>query len=49
MKSYTLGLDTGSKSIGWALLQDGKKQSIVEIGVRVFPEGVERDTKSLSG
>lgn len=47
MKSYTLGLDIGSKSIGWALLQDGKKQSIVDIGVRVFPEGVERDTKGL--
>lgn len=47
MNSYTLGLDIGSKSIGWALLQDGKKQSIVDIGVRVFPEGVERDTKGL--
>ena len=47
MNSYTLGLDIGSNSIGWALLQDGKKQSIVDIGVRVFPEGVERDTKGL--
>jgi len=47
MNSYTLGLDIGSNSIGWALLQDGKKQSIVDIGVRAFPEGVERDTKGL--
>jgi len=47
MKPYTLGLDIGSKSIGWALLQDVKKQPIVDIGVRVFPEGVERDTKGL--
>jgi len=47
VKSYTLGLDIGSNSIGWALLQDGKKPSIVGIGVRVFPEGVDRDTKGL--
>ena len=47
MGSYTLGLDIGSKSIGWALLGDGKKPSVVDIGVRVFPEGVDRDTKGL--
>jgi len=45
MGSYTLGLDIGSKSIGWALLEKGKKPLIVDIGVRVFPEGVDRDTK----
>jgi len=45
MKSYTLGLDIGSKSIGWTLLRDKPKPSIVDIGVRVFPEGVDRDTK----
>ena len=43
--SYTLGLDIGSKSIGWALLCDKPKRSIFDIGVRVFPEGVDRDTK----
>ncbi|HUU40331.1 MAG TPA: type II CRISPR RNA-guided endonuclease Cas9, partial [Desulfatiglandales bacterium] len=43
--SYTLGLDIGSKSIGWAILRDTPKRSIVDIGVRVFPEGVDRDTK----
>jgi CRISPR-associated endonuclease Csn1 len=42
MKSYILGLDIGSKSIGWALV-DKKKTSLVNVGVRVFPEGVERD------
>ena len=47
MKPYILGLDIGSKSIGWALTETGKKPSITDIGVRVFPEGVDRDTKSL--
>lgn len=39
--SLTLGLDIGSKSIGWALLDEDKRQ-IVATGVRVFPEGVNR-------
>lgn len=37
----TLGLDIGSKSIGWALLDESKKE-IIATGVRVFPEGVNR-------
>ena len=45
MNSYTLGLDIGSNSIGWALLNIGNKPSVIDIGVRVFPEGVDRDTK----
>jgi CRISPR-associated endonuclease Csn1 len=45
MKSYTLGLDIGSNSVGWALLEDGEQGAILDIGVRVFPEGVDRDTK----
>jgi len=44
MNSYTLGLDIGSKSIGWTLINN-KPCSILDIGVRVFPEGVDRDTK----
>ena len=44
MNSYTLGLDIGSKSIGWAIAEENR---IVDIGVRVFPEGVDRDTKGL--
>ncbi len=47
MGSYTLGLDIGSNSIGWALLETHGTSSIVDIGVRVFPEGVDRDTKGL--
>jgi CRISPR-associated endonuclease Csn1 len=47
MSSYTLGLDIGSNSIGWALLETAGKPSIVDMGVRVFPEGVDRDTKGL--
>ena len=47
MNSYTLGLDIGSNSIGWALLKTDKKPAIIDIGVRVFPEGVDRDTKGL--
>jgi len=47
MGSYTLGLDIGSNSIGWALLKTGKQPGIVGMGVRVFPEGVDRDTKGL--
>ena len=47
MDSYTLGLDIGSNSIGWALLDIGERPTIVGMGVRVFPEGVDRDTKGL--
>jgi CRISPR-associated endonuclease Csn1 len=47
MASYTLGLDIGSNSVGWALLDLGEKPGIVDMGVRVFPEGVDRDTKGL--
>ena len=42
MSNLTLGLDLGTNSIGWALLDEpGKK--IIATGVRVFPEGVDRD------
>ena len=43
MADLTLGLDLGPTSIGWALI-DQADSKIVAIGVRVFPEGVERDT-----
>jgi len=36
--STTLGLDLGTNSIGWALVEDGKK--IIKTGVRIFPKGV---------
>ncbi len=44
MAGPTLGLDIGSNSIGWALI-DEENKNIVAIGVRVFPEGVDRDQK----
>ncbi|ARN56776.1 type II CRISPR RNA-guided endonuclease Cas9 [Sedimentisphaera salicampi] len=40
----TLGLDIGTNSVGWALI-DEKNNEILRTGVRVFPEGVDRDTK----
>jgi len=39
---YVLGLDLGSNSIGWALVEEmGRK--VLRSGVRIFPEGVDRD------
>ncbi|MCC7193565.1 MAG: type II CRISPR RNA-guided endonuclease Cas9 [Phycisphaeraceae bacterium] len=38
--STTLGLDLGPNSIGWALI-DNTQHRIVNLGVRVFPEGVD--------
>lgn len=40
----TLGLDLGSNSIGWALIDESSSR-IIATGVRIFPEGVARDTK----
>lgn len=42
MKNYTLGLDIGSNSIGWALL-DTEDRKIIDSGIRIFQEGVDRD------
>ncbi len=39
----TLGLDIGSNSVGWALIDEANGK-LLGIGVRVFPEGVDRDT-----
>ena len=44
MSALTLGLDLGPSSIGWALL-DEANEWIVSAGVRVFPEGVDRDNQ----
>ncbi|MDP1675780.1 MAG: HNH endonuclease domain-containing protein [Bacteroidota bacterium] len=38
-----LGLDLGTNSIGWALIDDVSKQ-IIKSGVRIFPKGVVEDT-----
>lgn len=50
MAELTLGLDLGPTSIGWALIEDVAEGAtgpgrIVAAGVRVFPEGVDRDSK----
>lgn len=41
MSRLTLGLALGPRSIGWALVRDGSTSELVDIGVRVFPEGVD--------
>ena len=40
-----LGLDLGTNSIGWALIEEKKK--LIDAGSRVFPEGVNRDKSGL--
>ncbi|MCZ7556274.1 MAG: type II CRISPR RNA-guided endonuclease Cas9 [Bacteroidia bacterium] len=37
----TLGLDLGTNSVGWCLVEDGKQ--IIASGVRIFPVGVKED------
>jgi CRISPR-associated endonuclease Csn1 len=39
--SRTLGLDIGTNSIGWALIEDRKE--IIRSGVRIFPVGVQEE------
>ena len=43
MSKKVLGLDLGSNSLGWALLEetDGAVNSIVDIGSRIFTKAVE--------
>jgi len=40
--SYTLGLDIGAASIGWAMINDSE---ILHIGTRVFPEGLDAQSR----
>jgi len=42
MAELTLGLDIGPNSIGWGLV-DEEGHQVLAAGVRVFPEGVDRD------
>jgi CRISPR-associated endonuclease Csn1 len=46
MSKMVLGLDLGSNSIGWALLeqQDGKPNRIINLGSRIFIKAVEEKT-----
>ncbi len=42
-KQIILGLDLGTSSIGWALIEDDPTpKRIIDMGVRIFPEGVDR-------
>lgn len=45
-KQKVLGIDLGSNSIGWALLNeiDGKPSGIIDIGCRIFTKAVEEKT-----
>ena len=45
-KRKVLGLDLGSNSIGWALLEEADKrpQSIIDLGCRIFNKAVEDKT-----
>ena len=43
----TLGLDLGTNSIGWALIEDGRK--IIRSGVRIFPVGVQEEDLLKNG
>jgi CRISPR-associated endonuclease Csn1 len=45
--SRTLGLDIGTNSIGWCLVEDGKR--IIDMGSRIFPVGVKEDSYAKSG
>ncbi|NLE29082.1 MAG: type II CRISPR RNA-guided endonuclease Cas9, partial [Phycisphaerae bacterium] len=49
MAGYRLGLDLGPTSIGWALIgyENYIENRLIDVGVRVFPEGVDRDTRGL--
>lgn len=40
----TLGLDLGTNSIGWAIIESDKNK-IINSGVRIFPEGIEPETQ----
>lgn len=43
MSNTILGLDLGTNSIGWAVV-DKENQKILDTGVRIFPAGLEPDT-----
>ncbi len=45
--STTLGLDLGTNSIGWALVEDDKR--IIKSGVRIFPVGVQEEDFQKNG
>lgn len=51
---YKLGLDIGTNSIGWAVVEIEKKNNkiipinLIDFGVRIFNNGLTQDTKAIS-
>jgi CRISPR-associated endonuclease Csn1 len=48
MKNYRLGIDMGSTSLGWSILELNEKnepKDIIDMGVRIFPDGRDAKTK----
>ena len=47
-QEYIIGLDLGSTSVGWTLVQlkDGGPESILDMGIRRFEAGVSGDIES---
>src|SRR2546427_8888187 len=45
---FSLGIDLGSNSLGWAMIgvEDGKPARLIRAGVRVFEAGMEGDIES---
>ena len=44
---YTIGLDIGIASVGWAVINNDKSR-IENLGVRIFKKAEESDGKSLN-
>lgn len=44
---YVLGLDLGATSLGWSVveMQNGEPARLVDMGVRIFPDGRDSKTK----
>ena len=48
MSQKILGLDVGTNSLGWALLEgkDGRPEKVVDVGVRIFNEAIDSKNKT---
>lgn len=51
MDKWRLGLDLGTNSIGWSVFsldKDNEPENLIDLGVRIFPDGRDSDKKSLA-